>query len=134
MPVELRKDAIDLGIAVCDAPAMLRFYRDVLGFREVAVFPAPREGRAHLLACGSSVLKLVVLPEAPALRSPGGELFDASGYRYFTLSIGNLDATLEACRRDGREILMPPKDFPGGSRIAIVRDPDGNPVEFIQRG
>lgn len=133
MAVELRKMAIDLGIAARDGDAMLHFYRDVLGFPEAAVQPAPRGGQVHMLACGDSVLKLVVLPEAPADRNPGGELFDASGYRYFTMSVDNLEEIVDACRRDGREILMPPKDYPGGTRIGLVRDPDGNPVEFVER-
>ncbi len=133
MPVELRKGAIDLGIAARNGDAMLHFYRDVLGFEESAVHPAPRGGRVHMLACGDSMLKLAILPEAPAGSPPGGELFDASGYRYFTMSIGNLDEVFDACRRDGREILMQPKLYPGGNRIGIVRDPDGNPVEFVER-
>ena len=51
MTVQLRKAAIDLGIAVRDGDAMLRFYRDVLGFAQTAEFPAPRGGRVHMLAC-----------------------------------------------------------------------------------
>jgi catechol 2,3-dioxygenase-like lactoylglutathione lyase family enzyme len=133
MAVELRKRAIDLGIAVRNAEAMLRFYREVLGFRETATVPAPRGGQVHMLACGDSVLKLVVLPEAASAQNPGGELFDATGYRYFTLWVANLDTILDACRRDGRDLLMEPRDYPGGTRIAIARDPDGNPVEFVQR-
>jgi catechol 2,3-dioxygenase-like lactoylglutathione lyase family enzyme len=133
MTVELRKRAIDLGIVVRNAEEMLHFYRSVLGFAETAILPSPRGGRVHMLACGDSVLKLVVLPEPPAGRNPGGDLFDASGYRYFTITVTNAEAIIETCRRDGREILIEPRVYPGGAVIAIARDPDGNPVEFVQR-
>ena len=39
MGVKVAKDAIDLGIVTTNGPAMLAFYRDVLGFVHAAIEP-----------------------------------------------------------------------------------------------
>jgi uncharacterized glyoxalase superfamily protein PhnB len=41
MGVKVAKDAIDLGIVTTNGPAMLAFYRDVLGFVHVGMVEDP---------------------------------------------------------------------------------------------
>jgi predicted enzyme related to lactoylglutathione lyase len=46
----------------------------------------------------------------------------------------NLDELADACGTAGYKVLVSPRDIRPGVRIAIVEDPDGNNVEFLQQG
>jgi catechol 2,3-dioxygenase-like lactoylglutathione lyase family enzyme len=84
----------------------------------------------HQLACGDSLVKLVVLPAVPASAAPGG-IQGASGYRYFTISVSNLSEVMQACAAAGRKVVVAERELRTGVRIGIVEDPDGNWVEFL---
>jgi catechol 2,3-dioxygenase-like lactoylglutathione lyase family enzyme len=132
MTVALRKASIDLGIVTTNGPAMLAFYRDVLGLEHVGDMPMPGgTGTMHRLQCGDSLIKLVVLPGVPAPAAPGG-INGASGYRYWTMTIDNLSAVAQACVDAGHTMVVREREIRPGVRIAIVADPDGNWVEFLQ--
>lgn len=132
MTAELSKNAIDLGIVTRDGPAALRFYRDTLGFRQEPDTPFPMGGTMHRLWCGDSLIKLVVPDEMPQARPAGGGIAGASGYRYWTISISNLTELVEKCRSGGYRVRVEPREVRKGVTIAIVEDPDGNWVEFLQ--
>ncbi|MFN3231187.1 MAG: VOC family protein [Alphaproteobacteria bacterium] len=132
MPLSLTKDSIDLGIITTDADAMLAFYQGVLGFELHS--KAERPGSTmYRLACGTSLIKIVQLDDAPPARAPKGGLQGATGYRYWTISCDNVDEMAGACEAAGYKVPMPPFDIEPGLRITMVEDPDGNWVEFIQR-
>jgi catechol 2,3-dioxygenase-like lactoylglutathione lyase family enzyme len=134
VPVQLTKGAIDLGIVVRNGPAMFAFYRDVLGFKHEGDMPMPGGGTMHRLLCGDSLIKLVVPPAAPpAVAAPGG-IGGATGYRYWTMSVSNLSELVAACEKAGRKIAIAEREIRPGVRIAMVEDPDGNWVEFLQLG
>jgi len=100
----------------------------------VAEVPAPTGGVVHILACGQSLIKLATFPaEPPSARSPGDELFDATGIRYWTVSVSNLDEISAALREGGYALLRDCYEVASGTRVTIARDPDGNAVEFIER-
>lgn len=132
MGAELSKSAIDLGIVTNDGQAALKFYRDTLGFRHEADTPFPMGGTMHRLWCGDSLIKVVVPDEAPQQRPAGGGIAGATGYRYWTISVSNLADLVEACRAGGYRIRVEPREIRSGVTIAIVEDPDGNWVEFLQ--
>lgn len=131
MAIQLTKQAIDLGVVTTQGEAMLGFYRDLLGLPLLREMPMPGgKGLMHQLACGDSVLKVVVLPALPAAAAPGG-IQGAAGFRYFTLSLANLSETMKACADAGRKVVVPEREIRPGVRIGIVEDPDGNWVEFL---
>jgi glyoxylase I family protein len=133
MPVKLTKGAIDLGIVVKDGPAALAFYRDLLGFEHEGDMAMPGGGGTmHRLLCGDSLIKLVVPAKAPPAAAPPGGIPGATGYRYWTISVSNIADVVAACREDGRNVVVPEREIRPGVRIAIVEDPDGNWVEFLQ--
>lgn len=133
MPAEIAKDSIDLGIVVSDSDKALAFYRDTLGFEHVADTPMPGGGTMHRLMCGTSLIK-VVSPEKPLEeRAPGGGIQGAYGYRYWTISVSNLDEVAGACGSGGYNVVVKPREIRPGVRIAIVEDPDGNWVEFLEQ-
>ena len=133
MGATLAKDSIDLGIVVSDGAKALAFYRDTLGLEHVADTPMPGGGTMHRVMCGTTLLKLVHLDSAPPAVAPPGGIRGATGYRYFTISVSNLDALAAECEAAGYTIVVPPRDLRPGIRIAIVEDPDGNNVEFLQQ-
>jgi catechol 2,3-dioxygenase-like lactoylglutathione lyase family enzyme len=130
--VQLTKSAIDLGIVVTDGAAALKFYRDTLGFRHEADTPFPGGGTMHRLWCGDSLIKVVVPPAPPAARAAPGGIPAATGYRYWTISVSNLNEITDACRTGGYKVVVDPREIRPGISISIVEDPDGNWVEFLQ--
>jgi catechol 2,3-dioxygenase-like lactoylglutathione lyase family enzyme len=134
MGVELSKDSIDLGIVVRDGDAALRFYRDTLGFEYTGQMPAGAGGVMHRLLCGTSLIKVVVPAQQPAGQAVTGGIQAANGYRYWTISVRNLDALVEQCRAGGYTVAVEPREIRPGVRIAMVEDPDGNWVEFLETG
>ena len=133
MGAALAKDSIDLGIVVNDGQKALAFYRDTLGLEHVADTPMPGGGTMHRVMCGTTLLKLVHLDSAPPAAAAPGGIRGATGYRYFTISVSNVDALADECAAAGYNVLVPARDLRPGIRIAIVEDPDGNNVEFLQQ-
>ncbi|MWA03215.1 hypothetical protein F8568_023120 [Actinomadura sp. LD22] len=132
MALELAKDTIDIGIVTRDRKASLAFYGGVLGL------PALEELRMDgftisRFQVGGCVLKILEFDRAPGVTGPGGALGDATGIRYWTVSVSNLDQILDACRAAGRPIADGPAQVRPGVTIALVEDPDGNLVEFVER-
>ena len=132
MGMAITKQAIDLGIVTTNGPAMLAFYRDLLGlkFKGEMAMPGGR-GTMHRLLCGDSLIKLVVMPDLPAAAASGG-IQGAAGYRYWTITVSNLEAMAQACVEAGHKLVWPVREIRPGVRIAMVEDPDGNWVEFLQ--
>lgn len=135
MGIAIAKQSIDLGIVTTNGEAMVAFYRDVLGLKYLRQMPMPigKGGVMHMLACGETVIKIVVLPEVPARAAPGG-IPGASGYRYWTITVSNIGELVAACEKAGARIAVGERELRPGVRIAIVEDPDGNQVEFLQLG
>ncbi len=132
MGVKLAKDSIDLGIVISDSEKALAFYRDTLGFDHVGDTPMPGGGTMHRLMCGTSLIK-VVSPEKPLeAKAARGGIQGAYGYRYWTISVSNLDEMSKSCADGGYRVVVEPREIRPGTRIAIVEDPDGNWVEFLE--
>jgi len=134
MPIALQKDSIDLGIVITDSERSLAFYRDALGLDHVAdtPMPGPMQGTMHRLRCGTSMVKLVRLDEVPTAHPAPGGIAGATGFRYFTISVANLDEATRACRDAGANVLFDGVELPG-LRVSMIEDPDGNWVELIHR-
>ncbi len=132
MTIKLNKDSIDIGIVVRDADAALAFYRDTLGFEDTGTMPMAGGGTMYRLLCGSTLVKIVAFDkDLPATAPPGG-IQGAYGYRYWTISVPNLDELTAACEAAGRKIAITPREIRPGVRISMVEDPDGNWVELLE--
>jgi catechol 2,3-dioxygenase-like lactoylglutathione lyase family enzyme len=124
------RNAIDIGLLVGDIAASLAFYEGVLGLRKVQKMPTSF-GTMHRMAFGDSFVKLIDPASPPPPGVPG--LHGALGLRYLTFPVTDIDAVCEACRRAGVRFDVEKTEFMPGVTIAMVRDPDGNTVEFVQR-
>jgi glyoxylase I family protein len=129
--IEPVKESVDLGIVTRDLAPMVAFYRDVLGFEDRGESQSI-VGTMHRLLCGTSHIKLVRPDPLPAATAPPGGVGVATGYRYWTISVPDLDAVLRACESAGRPVVLPPTVARPGVTVAMVEDPDGNWVEFLQ--
>jgi catechol 2,3-dioxygenase-like lactoylglutathione lyase family enzyme len=134
MGVNVAKDAIDLGIVTTNGEAMLAFYRDVLGFKHEGDIAMEHVSIKvmHRLWFGKSLIKLVVPVKDPGVRAAPGGIQGGTGYRYWTMTIHNLDEVLSAVQAAGQKIVRPRTEVRPGVVIGMVEDPDGNWVEFIQ--
>ena len=132
MTISLSKDSIDIGIVVRDGEAALRFYRDTLGLEHIADTPAGNNGTMHRLMCGTTLVKVIEYPEPPEAANPIGGIPAASGYRYWTISVPNLDEMAKRCGDAGYTVAVEPREVRPGVRIAMIEDPDGNWVELLE--
>ncbi len=133
MTAELTKDSIDIGIIVTDIEKSIAFYHDVLGFDQAGELAVPG-GTMYRLMCGTSAIKLILPGHTPPAVAPPGGIQGATGYRYFTISVSNIEDLIAECIAAGHTVPVPVTILRPGIAIAIVEDPDGNWVEFVQMG
>ena len=131
MGVQLTKDSIDLGIVVKDIDAALGFYRDTLGFEAAGDSDMPGGMHMWRLTCGTSMVKLLTSQREPKAVAPPGGITGGTGYRYWTISVSNLDELVTACEAGGYKVALPATTIRPGIKIAMVEDPEGNWVEFL---
>ena len=124
------KDSIDLGVLVSDIQASLHFYQELLGLKFIQKISL-WFGTMYCLRFGTSDFKLI----DPSARPPQGliGLESQLGFRYVTFVIRNLSDVCKQLRSKGIAFEVPEKELRPGVRIAMVRDPDGNVVEFVER-
>jgi catechol 2,3-dioxygenase-like lactoylglutathione lyase family enzyme len=133
MGVQLTKDSIDLGIITNNPEPMVAFYRDVLGFVDKGTMPMPG-GVMHRLICGTSAIKIVAMKRPVETKAAPGGMNAATGYRYWTMNVSNLAEMVAACEAAQATVAVPITELMPGVSLAIVEDPDGNWVEFVQGG
>ena len=132
MSVDVKKAAIDIGIVTKDIDAMMTFYGDTLGLEFEGAIPMPGGGTMNRFKVGDSVIKVIELdPAAPAEAAPGG-IRGVSGYRYWTITVGNPQACVQKAADAGARIVVAEKVVREGVTIAIIADPDGNWVELLE--
>jgi glyoxylase I family protein len=131
-----QKTSVDVGFCISDSAATLAFYCETIGLEHVMDMPLPSgvsgSGVMHRLACGSTTLKFLRLDAVPQTQNPGGGPRAATGIRYLTIWVSNLDELIEQCRSAGYPVLVEPNTIRPGVRIAFVEDPDGVWVEFLE--
>jgi catechol 2,3-dioxygenase-like lactoylglutathione lyase family enzyme len=125
------KDSIDLGIICGDIKASLHFYQDLLGLTSAGVNPATT-GTMHRLRFGTSDVKLIDPTKRPGTGPIG--IDQQLGFRYLTFVVTNLDEVIQRLEAEHIEFTRPKTEIRPGTTIAMVKDPDGNIVEFVERG
>ena len=89
-------------------------------------------GKMYRLQCGTTQLKVIHLDKTPAGRAAPGGPMEALGLRYLTIHVPDIKGLLERLETKGIKPFMPITEIRPGVRIAMVSDPDGNTVEFLQ--
>lgn len=142
------KHVVDIGIVVSDLEASLKFYTEVLGCKKASSFEVDAKratafgltdnqpAKITVLALGDSdartSLKLMSFPEAPGKKADHEFIHSTLGFSYLTLFVTDMDAALERLKKADVKLLgETPAPLGGKTKIAVVRDPDGNFVELI---
>jgi predicted enzyme related to lactoylglutathione lyase len=81
-------------------------------------------------AAGGSVVKLLEQVPTPAEANPAGDI-PATGLRYLSLFVSNLDELVAECEAYGCVIALPVTEFQPGAKFAFVEDPEGNRIELL---
>ncbi len=129
--MKLSKDSIDLGIVISDPAKSLAFYRDMVGMKDAGEMDV-RGGKMYRLLCGNSLIKLVKMDREPEGKVVGGGPGRGFGLRYFTIHVDDLRGLVAQLESKGVKLLVPPAENRPGVVMAMVNDPDGNIVEFLQ--
>jgi len=135
-----------VGLCVSDLDRSLAFYRDGLGFAEVARLDVSGEAAETLLGLSDLDLRVVFL-ERDGVRiellhyaSPGnrgsGEPrpMNALGLTHLSLRVDDLDETVAALERAGGRVLRATRarNETIESSAVFVTDPDGTRIELIE--
>lgn len=127
--MELSRPELDVGIAARDGAAMLAFYRDTMGFAELAPLPMGELGSMQRIGVGGHVLKLYDFKSKPEPSEGGTD--KAIGMRLLAFLLDDLDAVLarfDAQKHDYRRMPLP-ENTP--FKVAFASDPDGNALELV---
>lgn len=118
------------GIFVKNMAAMIRFYRDVLGFEireseDTSNVYLEKDGTLFLLYGREDFEKMT--------RRRFGYAQGINGHYEIALSVEDyaaVDKTYEAVIQKGAKSVMPPETEPWGQRTCYVADPEGNLIEI----
>lgn len=143
---------IDLGTVVSDLDKSVKWYTEALGLKALEPFDVPGEFakqiglsnnhpfQVRVLVLGegeqATKLKLMQFKAAPGARVDQTYLHSTYGFRYITLFVKDIDASLARAEKQGSKPIAEgvkplPPGFPEGIFIAVLRDPDGNFVELV---
>ncbi|MFT5711121.1 MAG: catechol 2,3-dioxygenase-like lactoylglutathione lyase family enzyme [Halioglobus sp.] len=132
MTLKLSEPALCAGIVTEKGERMLDFYRRVLGLELAGEIHFPGLGVVSKLQCGHSQIKLLVLEKPAPSRNPDGGFSSATGFRYISMNISNIDEVVEACKEYECRIVVDVKEIRPGVKAAMIEDPDSNAIEFMQ--
>ena len=131
MGSRMAKPALDVGLVTGDAEPLIRFYEAVADFERQPSLTLPQVGTIHKLACGHSILRVLV-PTTPPEADDAASFSSRAGIRYLTLEVEDIDAAVEAVRNYGGSVTLAPFVLRPGRRVSQVADPDGNMIELGQ--
>jgi len=119
-----------VGLFTRDVVGLARFY-EALGFAET--YRYPREGAPDHIELRLDGLTLAISSVEAATRVHG--LHPELGGRpaYVLVWTHDTDAAYARLTANGAPSVRPPEDFLSHLRTAWVADPDGNPVNLVQR-
>lgn len=126
------------GVSVADLEVSHAFYRDVLGFTVVddEFRFDDHQLRGLVLKNAAGVRVELFCREGSAPTGPHHQLDSTKiqGWFQFALRVPDIEQTFAAVVAAGAIPSLAPTTAPDGiSKVAFVKDPDGNLVEFLQR-
>ena len=142
------KPTIDIGVVVTDLKASLKFYTEVIGFTQTGSFTASPDiangaGLSDVTegilieklklgeGAGATTLKLMQFgsPKKPDQT----HINSTAGISYLTIFVTDTKAALaRAAKHEVKPLAKGPIDLGGGKNfLTVIKDPDGNFIEFV---
>ncbi len=132
---------VDVGIATRNIDAMKRFYTEALGLSEVAVVAVPGDFvraagfgrgdvRVHALRSGEVLIKLLEFSDGPPPSRAEPLADSASGFRYLTFWVEDMEAAVAHLRDAGVTPLSGILSRTPERKTVFFQDPDGNLLEL----
>lgn len=114
-----------------DIEAGIRFYRDLIGFTEA--FRTPKKGTpAHIeFQLDGFTLGLGTVEAARNVHGVDAE--PGKPAMVLVVWTNDVDAAFRRLVEAGTPSVLPPHDTNNNNRNALVRDPDGNLVELVEK-
>jgi catechol 2,3-dioxygenase-like lactoylglutathione lyase family enzyme len=132
MTAQLARPVLNVGIVTTNLEPMAAFYEGLFGFSRLPELVFPGSGTVHRFVAGDSILRLMVPEEVPSHDGASGDFLSATGYRYMTIVVTDVDAVCGEIGEHGGSLVLGPLELRPGVRIAQLRDPDGNWTEIVQ--
>ncbi len=114
-----------------DIHAGLRFYRDLLGFRET--FRAPKEGPLEHVELTLNGFGIGLGTVEAGKRVHGVDAEPGRPAMVLVVWTENVDRAFEQLTRAEVPAVQPPHNTGNSNRTALLRDPDGNLVEIVSK-
>jgi catechol 2,3-dioxygenase-like lactoylglutathione lyase family enzyme len=123
------KDSVDVLIVVSDIKRSLHFYEGTLGLVKTQVVQTPF-GNVHRLRYGTSLIKIMDPTHVPPPAPIGLE--KQLGIRCVSFVVRGLADVCATLKAQGVEFTVAETQVLPDTRIAMVKDPDGNIIEFVE--
>lgn len=129
--MKLADNPVFIAMVVRDAEKTLNFYQGVLGMESGWTEPMDEGGMKYYLRFQGGILKIFA-PDKEPQKVPK-DVLGNTGYRILTFIVTNIDELAEHLKKQGVRIVVPLQSS-GESKYMLIFDPEGNCIEFAQRG
>lgn len=120
-----------VNLYTCDIEAGIRFYRDLLGFKET--FRTPKQGIPEHVELTLNGFGVGLGTVEAAKRVHGVDASPGSPAMVIVVWTDDVDRAFDRLKSAGVPVLQPPHDTGNNNRNALMRDPDGNLVEIVSK-
>ncbi|MDV3219917.1 VOC family protein [Intrasporangium sp.] len=120
-----------VNVYTLDIEAGLRFYRDLLGFRET--FRTPTDGVPEHVELELNGFAIGLGTVEAAKRVHGVDATPGQPAMVLVVWADDVDVAFEELTAAGTPVVQPPHDTGNNNRNALLRDPDGNLVEIVSK-
>lgn len=114
-----------------DIEAGLRFYRDLLGFKET--FRAPKQGALEHVELTLNGFGVGLGTVEAGKRVHGVDAAPGSPAMVLVVWTDDVDRAFRHLTAAGTPVVLAPHDPGNNNRTALLRDPDGNLVEIVSK-
>ncbi|HTH47837.1 MAG TPA: VOC family protein [Candidatus Limnocylindria bacterium] len=142
------KPVIDIGMVVSDIDKSVRFYTNVIGFREVPGFDVPaamgkkigltdsKPVKIRVFELGegnlATKLKLMSFPDLAVAKPERKFVHSTMGLNYLTIYVSDITQAMRQLKEGGVKLLgESPVELGGGTKLVTCQDPDGTFLELI---